>query len=182
MGNGINSTPYADMRALLVYASERCLAVAESWNSYFFWKVHSVKRINMKRESLSSYALDRFASDDGIYADWCDNVESYSDDNFTNDNEYAYVCVMFERTVRSPLLNELASLQEECEACFGTIDDVDNRAESLSKQARSIFRKTREEGLREIEEGKRKKAEAFTRLEHAMARVNEIRTAILGDA
>lgn len=179
MGNGINSTPYADMRALLVSASERSLAVAREWNSYFFWKVHSVKKIDMRRESLQDYDLKYFIGEEGMYADWCENAEAYSDDDLSNDNEYAYVCVMYERTVHSPLLGELASLQEECEACFDIVDDVNNRAGQLIKKVRSIFRKTREEGLREMEEGKRKKAEAFVRLERAMARVKEIRSTII---
>lgn len=195
MGNGINSTTHADMRALLIHASEHDLLTVDDWHSLFFWKPHSKKQFHHSEFSTLEIndGLQRFwARHDTFYAKACfdeciaaitsvNPSIQYSQATDYSETEYpmaSYLIVMYERTVSSPHLEELSDLQEAMESCLSKLSDLEGQRENSRKGMKSLFRKTREASTREVEEATKVINELIAEFDRLVIRLKELRVAV----
>lgn len=195
MAGRIDSSTQADMRALLVHASEHDLMTADEWHSLFFWQPHSRKQFHSSQFSTLEVVdgLERFtARHDSYNAQICfdeciaavtsvDPSMRYSQAGKYSETEYpmaAYLIVMYERTISGPHLEELADLQAAMEFCLSKLYDLECQRENSRKGMKSLFRKTREASTREVEEATKVINELIADFDRLVIRLKELHVVV----
>lgn len=165
MSEVINSATRAEMRVLLVLASEQALLVSDYWHSLFGWERHSVKEFHhndfyqledidgVERFHIRGYAqcadmcFDELM--DSVFANEPSKRFAMADDSIYTEYPLAsYVIVMYKRKAFPPekqhVLQRFMQIQEDMERCLDEMRDAEGEREQSSKGLRSLFRKTRE--------------------------------------
>lgn len=168
--------------------TKRSIAMANQWHEYFLWrpiaeKVHPVPLIGTYTASRammwSNYAFYDvfFKSLFSPYSDWGKNIDGYSDAKMYE--EVVGYTIMYERTVDSPYLKELGTIQDECEELVWLLYRQSENLSEANAKLSALLPFGKAEARQKKEEAERKIPQLREQIDQLLARVNKLRAIIL---
>lgn len=169
--------------------SRRDIAIANQWHEYFLWKpiaekVHPIPIFGSlpaerAREfgSLAFYKVF-FKRLSAPYAGWGRDIDRFSEKSIYEDS--VQYTIIYERAVDSPHLNEIGKLQNVCEELVREMGTYSSRLDEANEKLTSILPFGKAEARQKKEEAERMIPQLHEQIDSTLARVNELRTIILG--
>lgn len=180
-------------RAISIYASNRAVAIANQWHEYFLWRLTAQKAHQNTGGLFGSWpeACERAlgwnesAFNDVFYeqklkpyAEWCEGIGQYSEKYLYGDNIVRFT-ILYERAEDTPYLNELSTLQMECEEfvdklwwCYSDLEKAEVKLQSILPFGKAEAKCKKEEAERQI-------SMLRELIDQRLKRVNEIRAIVL---